>query len=88
MDLREDRAVFYLSLANGQMQQFNYRAKGTAAGTYTTPPAFGESMYDRAVKARANTTASKPTEIAVPRYCARHAVLQPRFIWSKVPRHR
>lgn len=50
-DMREDRVVFYVS-ALPDMQEIVYRIKATNVGTYTTPPAYGEAMYDRSVVAR------------------------------------
>ncbi len=35
-----------------EAREFVYRVKATNRGTFTVPPPFAESMYDRAVKAR------------------------------------
>lgn len=51
-DLREDRVVVY-GRATDQVQEFSYRIKATNAGSFIVPAAFGESMYDRKVRARA-----------------------------------
>jgi uncharacterized protein YfaS (alpha-2-macroglobulin family) len=50
-DLREDRVVFYAGIGN-EVQEIVYRIKATNAGKFTTPPAYGEAMYDRSVIAR------------------------------------
>ena len=51
VDLREDRVVLYGSI-DKDANEFVYRIKATNAGTFVTPPAFGEGMYDRTIKAR------------------------------------
>ena len=51
-DVREDRVVIY-GLATPDVQEFVYRIKASAAGRFIVPPAYGESMYDRRVQARA-----------------------------------
>ncbi len=50
-DVREDRVVLYGSVGP-EAREFVYRVKATNRGTFTVPPPFAESMYDRAVKAR------------------------------------
>ena len=50
-DMREDRVVFYVS-ATDQVSEIVYRIKATNVGSYTTPPAYGEAMYDRSIVAR------------------------------------
>ncbi len=51
-DMREDRVVIYGS-ATSDVQEFVYRIKASASGRFIVPPAFGASMYDRRVQARA-----------------------------------
>jgi len=51
-DVRDDRVVIYGS-ATRDVQQFVYRIRATNAGKFIVPPAYGESMYDRTVQARA-----------------------------------
>jgi hypothetical protein len=51
-DVREDRVVIY-GTATPDVTEFVYRIKPDAAGTFVVPPAYGESMYDRRVQARA-----------------------------------
>ncbi|MBK9607277.1 MAG: alpha-2-macroglobulin [Betaproteobacteria bacterium] len=51
VELREDRVVLYGAI-DKDANEFVYRIKATNAGTFVTPPAYGEGMYDRAVKAR------------------------------------
>ncbi|MEY3200528.1 MAG: hypothetical protein RIR70_78, partial [Pseudomonadota bacterium] len=55
-DLREDRVVLY-GAVTGDFQEFVYRIRASNVGTFVIPPAFGESMYDRGVRAR--TTGGK-----------------------------
>jgi uncharacterized protein YfaS (alpha-2-macroglobulin family) len=50
-DVREDRIVIYGS-AVSNIQEFVYRIRATNAGVFVSPPAFGESMYEREVQAR------------------------------------
>jgi len=50
-DMREDRAVFYVS-STADVQEVQYRIKATSVGTFVLPPAYGEAMYDRSVIAR------------------------------------
>ncbi len=52
-EVREDRNVFFTSLAAGGMVEFNYRIKPVCAGRFQVPPAFAECMYDRGIHARA-----------------------------------
>ena len=51
VDLREDRVVLYGAI-DKDANEFVYRIKATHAGTFITPPAYGEGLYDRSVKAR------------------------------------
>jgi hypothetical protein len=50
VDIREDRVVLFGSVES-KAQEFVYRIKATNKGTFTIPPAFAESMYDRTVRA-------------------------------------
>lgn len=50
-DVREDRVILYGTASRG-VNEFVYRIRATNAGTFVVPPAYGESMYDRAVQAR------------------------------------
>jgi uncharacterized protein YfaS (alpha-2-macroglobulin family) len=50
-DMREDRVVFYVN-ASRDISEIVYRIKATNVGSYVTPPAYGEAMYDRSVVAR------------------------------------
>ncbi len=52
VDLREDRALIFCDLAHGETKTFEYSVRPTCAGAFTIPPAYAESMYDRAVNAR------------------------------------
>jgi uncharacterized protein YfaS (alpha-2-macroglobulin family) len=49
-EVREDRVNVYV-VAGADIQEFVYRVKATAVGSFMVPPAYGESMYDRAVRA-------------------------------------
>jgi uncharacterized protein YfaS (alpha-2-macroglobulin family) len=51
-DVREDRVVVY-GYANPQVQEYIYRIKASTSGKFVAPPAYGESLYDRRVQARA-----------------------------------
>ena len=51
-DVREDRVVIY-GTASPDVQEFVYRIKASSAGKFIVPPAYGESMYDRRIQARA-----------------------------------
>jgi alpha-2-macroglobulin len=50
-DPREDRVVFYGTITP-EIQEVQYRIKATNVGSYMTPPAYGEAMYDRNIVAR------------------------------------
>ena len=50
-DVRDDRVLIY-GTATRDVKQFVYRIRATNAGTFSVPPAYGESMYDRTVQAR------------------------------------
>ena len=49
-EVREDRVNVY-GLADASAREFVYAVKATAAGSFAVPPAHGEGMYDRAVRA-------------------------------------
>jgi uncharacterized protein YfaS (alpha-2-macroglobulin family) len=51
-DVREDRVVIY-GTASPDVQEYIYRIKASNSGKFIAPPAYGESMYDRRVQARA-----------------------------------
>ena len=52
VDVREDRALIFCDLAHGETKTFEYSVRPTCAGAFTIPPAYAESMYDRAVNSR------------------------------------
>lgn len=56
-DVREDRVVIY-GTATPDVHEFVYRIRATNAGKFTVPPAYAESMYDRAIQARSAGGAS------------------------------
>jgi uncharacterized protein YfaS (alpha-2-macroglobulin family) len=60
-EVREDRVNLY-GRADREAREFIYTVKATAAGTFAVPPAHGEGMYDRAVRAW-----SQPGKIVVRR---------------------
>jgi uncharacterized repeat protein (TIGR01451 family) len=49
-DVREDRVNVY-GLADASIREFVYTVKATAVGSFAVPPAYGEGMYDRSVRA-------------------------------------
>lgn len=51
VDLREDRAIFFVDLYEKESQEIIYHIKATSAGRYTIPPAFVEAMYDNSKRA-------------------------------------
>ena len=52
VDVREDRALLFCDLAENETKTFEYSIRPTCAGSFTVPPAYAESMYDRAVRSR------------------------------------
>jgi uncharacterized protein YfaS (alpha-2-macroglobulin family) len=48
IDVREDRVVLYGEVTK-DAGSFTYRVRATNAGTFQTPPAFAEGMYNRTV---------------------------------------
>jgi len=60
-EVREDRVNVY-GLADASAREFVYTVKATAVGSFAVPPAYGEGMYDRAVRAW-----SQPGKIVVRR---------------------
>ncbi len=50
IDIREDRVVYYGSF-DAVTKELTYNVKVTAAGKFTVPPSYAESMYNRSVKA-------------------------------------
>ena len=49
-EVREDRVNVY-GLADASAREFVYSVRATAVGTFAVPPAYGEGMYDRSVRA-------------------------------------
>jgi len=49
-EVREDRVNVY-GLADAAAREFVYTVKATAVGSFAVPPAYGEGMYDRGVRA-------------------------------------
>ena len=52
VEVREDRAVFFTTLTRN-LKSITYQIKPCNRGEFVVPPVFAESMYDRAIKARA-----------------------------------
>lgn len=50
-DVRDDRVVLYGTLYRNA-STFTYRVRATNAGTFGTPPAYAEGMYDTSMQAR------------------------------------
>ncbi|HWF08765.1 MAG TPA: alpha-2-macroglobulin, partial [Bryobacteraceae bacterium] len=61
-DVRDDRVVLY-GAATKQTATFTYRVRATNPGTFLTPPAFAEGMYDRAI---AGQSAAGKLEVTKP----------------------
>ncbi len=51
VDVREDRVIAFGTVPSDEVV-YHYKIKAVNAGTFTTPPAYVESMYERAIKAR------------------------------------
>jgi uncharacterized protein YfaS (alpha-2-macroglobulin family) len=51
VDLREDRAVFFVT-APPEALEIDYQIKSCNRGKFVVPPVFAESMYDRNIKGR------------------------------------
>jgi alpha-2-macroglobulin len=49
-EVREDRVNVY-GRADASVREFVYTVKATAVGAFAVPPAYGEGMYDRSVRA-------------------------------------
>jgi uncharacterized protein YfaS (alpha-2-macroglobulin family) len=49
-EVREDRVNVY-GVADAAVREFVYTVRATAVGSFAVPPAYGEGMYDRAVRA-------------------------------------
>ncbi len=60
-DIREERVVLYGTVGSG-VREFTYRIRATNVGRFVVPPAYGESLYERAIQAR-----SLPGRITVER---------------------
>ncbi|MBI9107031.1 MAG: alpha-2-macroglobulin family protein [Spirochaetales bacterium] len=45
IDIREDRVILFVDI-NQDMKEFTYKARAINTGSFVTPPAFAESMYD------------------------------------------
>jgi len=60
-EVREDRVNVY-GVADAAAREFVYTVKATAVGSFAVPPAYGEGMYDRRVRAW-----SQPGRIVVKR---------------------
>ena len=52
VDVREDRALIFCGLEENETRTFEYAVRPTCAGTFSVPPSFAESMYDRTVRGR------------------------------------
>ena len=60
VDIREDRIVIYTSVSE-HINTFEYKAKAVNSGSFTVPPMFAESMYNKEIRA---ISPSKPITIA------------------------
>lgn len=50
-DVREDRLLLY-GVVQPEVKEFVYKIRATNSGNFAVPPPYGESMYDKNVKAR------------------------------------
>lgn len=50
VDIREDRVVIYGTVSD-KVNTFTYKAKASSTGTFTVPPIFAESMYNKEIRA-------------------------------------
>ena len=53
VDVRDDRVVLY-GTALRDVGTFVYRVRATNAGTFNTPPAYAEGMYETTLQGRGN----------------------------------
>ncbi len=51
LDMREDRVLVFGSLG-ADAREFQYKIKAVNRGSYSVPPVFAESMYDRQIQSR------------------------------------
>jgi uncharacterized repeat protein (TIGR01451 family) len=58
-DLREDRNLFYLSLAGAKELSITYQIRATCAGDFVVPALYAESMYDRGINGQGLSTRIK-----------------------------
>lgn len=50
-DVREDRVILF-GTVGPEVEEFVYKIRATNKGEYRVPPSYGESMYNRSIKAR------------------------------------
>jgi uncharacterized protein YfaS (alpha-2-macroglobulin family) len=50
VDIREDRVVIYGTVTD-EVKSFTYKTKAINSGTFTVPPMFAESMYNKDIRA-------------------------------------
>ena len=54
-EFREDRAIIYLNIPRGYDNTVTYKIKLLSSGTFTVPPAYAESLYNRDINATGNS---------------------------------
>ena len=54
-EFREDRAVIYLNIPENYSGTVSYKIKLLSSGTFTVPPAYAESLYNRDINATGNS---------------------------------
>ena len=54
-EFREDRAIIYLNIPKGYDNTVTYKIKLLSSGTFTVPPAYAESLYNRDINATGNS---------------------------------
>lgn len=54
-EFREDRAIIYLNIPKGYDNTVTYKIKLLSSGTFTVPPSYAESLYNRDINATGNS---------------------------------
>lgn len=54
-EFREDRAIIYLNIPENYSGTISYKIKLLSSGTFTVPPSYAESLYNRDINATGNS---------------------------------
>ena len=54
-EFREDRAIIYLNIPENYSGTVTYKIKLLSSGTFTVPPSYAESLYNRDINATGNS---------------------------------